>query len=41
MVEHVRYQDQDTFAIVLLDTRGQIATSRLVAQTHAKMVEYV
>ena len=41
MVEHVRYQDQDTFAIVLLDTRDQIATSRPVAQTHAKMVEYV
>ena len=41
MVEHVRYRDQDTFAIVLLDTRDQIATSRPVAQIRAKMVEHV
>ena len=41
MVEHVRYRDQDTFAIVLLDTRDRIATSRPVPQISAKMVEYV
>lgn len=41
MVEHVRYRDQNTFAIVLLDTRAQIVTSHPVPQTHAKTVEHV
>ena len=41
MVEHVRYQDQVTFAIVILDTGDQIVKSRLVAQIHVKTVGHV
>ena len=41
MVEHVRYRDQNTFAIVLLDTREDIVVLPPVAQIHAEMVEHV
>lgn len=41
MVEHVRYRDQVTFAIVDLDSRGHIVVLHPVAQIHAKMVEHV
>ena len=41
MVEHARYLDQVTFAIVLLDTRDQNVTSHPVAQIDVKMVEHV
>ena len=40
-VEHVRYRDQNTFAIVLLDTRDHIVVLLLVAQIHVKTMEHV